>query len=97
MIYSTENIVLSLSFGVVLGIIYAINRLIKHIFGNKKTYSFILDFTFCVTYFVVTFILSLVTSEGRPRLIIILLQLLSFLCVLYVTNKDVHKVKKNKK
>lgn len=83
---SDETVVLSLIIGVVLGLIYLLNKAIMAIFSAKKPLIFLLDFTFAAIGGVLTFIGALAISGGTIRFYQLALELLGAISVIYAVD-----------
>ncbi len=82
---SDQTIILSLSAGVVLGIVYILFCKIKNLFKRKKVVEFCIDFTFVAISSVVTFIVSLASSYGNIRLVNFLFEIFAFALMVYLS------------
>ncbi len=83
MIISDQSILLSLTIGVIIGMIFSINKAIIVVFGVKKIIAFLLDFTFAVISCVLTFLGALSISFAYLRLLQVLLELIAAISFYY--------------
>ncbi len=79
MILSDKTIFLSLTIGVIIGMLYSINRAIVEVFAVKKVTVFFFDFTFVALSTVLSFLGALAISAGFFRIWQVLFEIIGAL------------------
>lgn len=74
----TKSFLLSLGFGLIIGILYDLLRVIRLLFFSSKIALFITDFLFSLISCILTFLFCLCVSNGEVRLYIIVGEIIGF-------------------
>ena len=92
MTVNTQTILLSLSAGAILGGVAAIFYFLGRINSGKWFCLIVQDMTFVAICFMVTFLVSFPISNGRIRLLQVILEAVSFLLVWYLLSPVADKL-----
>ncbi len=74
----TRSFLLSLGFGLIIGILYDVLRIVRILLSFSKIATFVTDFLFSVLSAVMTFLFCLSVTNGEVRLYIILGEFIGF-------------------
>ena len=74
----TRSFLLSLGFGLIIGILYDVLRVVRIFLSFSKIAAYVTDFLFSVLSAVMTFLFCLSVSNGEVRLYIILGEFIGF-------------------
>lgn len=91
-IFSFESIILFLSVGVVLGLIFLLIKVLKIVLGIKKIGEAVLDIILCLLSAVVVFLCALALDGGKLRFFQVFLHIIGALSVIWILDPMVQGI-----